>query len=166
MLPIRRPHRLLAAALVAGLCLAPRATLAETATDTLSLQVTVQESCSLSGTTLNFGTYSSGQQTPLDAEGDITYTSCPEGLLTIALDGGGGGNVNARRLSAGNGDTLAYQLYRNSARSQIWGTGSEAQQINLLAPNSGTVTVYGRIPGGAEVRAGAYTDTVNITMTF
>lgn len=155
-----------AAALIAGISLASDAGLAQNASDTLTLQVTVQEACSISGTTLNFGTYSSGQQAALDAEGSISYSSCPEGTLTIALDGGGAGDVASRRLTAGGGSTLDYQLYRNSTRTQVWGSGSEAQQIVLLVPDSGTVPVYGRIPGGEDVTAGTYTDTVNITMAF
>lgn len=150
-------------ALAAGL-LAASAGAEETAT--LSVQVAVQESCSLSGSTLDFGTYASGQSAALDGEGSITYSSCPEGTLTIALDGGGSGNINARRLSASGGAALEYQLYRNSARNQIWGVGAEAQQIVLLVPDSGSVAVYGRIPAGQEVSAGTYTDTVNVTMTF
>ncbi len=52
------------------------------------------------------------------------------------------------------------------ARTAIWGTGADAQVHVLLGTQSGSVTVYGRIPAGQVVPEGTYTDTVNITLTF
>ena len=46
------------------------------------------------------------------------------------------------------------------------GHGADAQVHILLGTQSGSVTVYGRIPGGQVVPDGTYTDTVNITLTF
>jgi spore coat protein U-like protein len=162
MLSSWKPRRFLAAAVVA--CAAAPAA-AGTDTDVLTVRVTVQEACSIAGTTIDFGTYSSGQQAALDAQGNLNYTGCAAGTLTIALDGGASGSVTGRQLT--NGDaSLGYQLYRNSARNQIWGTGSDALQQVLLVPGSGSVPVYGRIAGGQNVAAGTYTDTVNVTLTF
>ena len=135
-------------------------------TDVLTVQVTVQESCSIEGSTIDFGTYSAGQQAALNAEGTISYNNCAAGTLTVSLDGGTVGNVSNRSMGNGDGDSLSYQLYRNSARNQVWGTGGEAQQIVLLVPDSGTVPVYGTIPGGQNVPGGSYSDTVNVTLTF
>jgi len=164
MLSFRKPCRLLAV-VVAALAAAPAAArAAETAV--LTVQVTVQEACSIAGTTIDFGTYTGGQQAALDAQGAITYSSCAAGTLTIALDGGTVGTVAARKMGNGNGSNIDYQLYRNSARSQIWGTGGDAQQIVLLESGSGSVPVYGRIGAGQSVAAGTYTDTVNVTLTF
>jgi spore coat protein U-like protein len=135
-------------------------------TDVLTVQVTVQESCSIEGSTIDFGTYSAGQQAALDAEGTISYTNCAAGTLTVSLDGGTVGTVANRSMGNGNGDSLSYQLYRNSARNQVWGTGGEAMELVLLVPDSGSVPVYGTIPGGQNVPAGSYSDTVNVTLTF
>lgn len=166
-MPRKTRHSLINLALpfaIAALAVAPA--LAGTSTDTLSIQVAVQNACSVGGTTIDFGTYSSGQQATLDAQGNITFSGCAAGTLTISLDGGNAGNVNGRSMSGGGGDSLSYQLYRNSARSQIWGTNGDALQQVLLAAGSGTITVFGRIPGGQEVASGGYTDVVNITMEF
>lgn len=135
-------------------------------TDVLTVQVTVQESCSIEGSTIDFGTYSAGQQATLHAEGTISYNNCAAGTLTVSLDGGNVGNVGNRAMGNGNGDSLSYQLYRNSARSQVWGTDGDAMELVLLVPDSGTVPVYGAIPGGQNVPGGSYTDTVNVTLTF
>ena len=159
-------HPLLLAFALGTVALAALPGLPGTATDTLSAQVTVQNACPVGGTTIDFGTYSSGQQAALDATGNITYSNCPAVTLTISLDGGGTGNISERGMSGGSGDILRYQLYRNSARNALWGSGLDALQQVLLVAGSGETPVYGRIPGGQQVAAGSYTDVVNMTMTF
>ena len=154
---------LLATAIVAA---ASGSALANSDSDILTVRVTVQEACSIAGSTIDFGTYSAGQQAALDAQGAISYSNCAAGTLNISLDGGTAGNVASRTMSNDNSDSLSYQLYRNSARNQVWGRGADAQQVVLLVPDSGSVPVYGRIPGGQNVPSGSYTDTVNVTLTF
>ncbi|MEZ5826231.1 MAG: spore coat U domain-containing protein [Geminicoccaceae bacterium] len=138
--------------------------IAATDTATLTVSATVASSCSLNSATLDFGTYSSGQSANLDSAGTIGFDNC-EGNLTFELDGGQSGAVQSRTMASG-GNTLTYQLFRDSNRTNIFGTGSNALQQLLLVPQSGTVPVYGRIPQGQAVPAGTYTDTVNITLTF
>ena len=156
----------LAGTIVLGVALAPMAALSETATATLTLEATVVDSCGLNGSALGFGSYTSGQAENLDASGNITFTSCPAGTLTFELDGGQSGNASARSLSNGSGGSLGYQLYTDSARSDMWGSGGDANSMLLVVPGSGSISVYGRIPGGQTTAAGSYTDTVNITLTF
>lgn len=151
------------ASMLLGLSLATPAW-AGTDTDQLTVTATVLSACSLSGGTLSFGTYTAGQTTNLDTNGTINYVNC-SGTLSFALDGGGSGNVNARQMSSGS-NRLNYQIYRNAARNAIWGTGADAHGVTLIGTQSGTVTVYGRIPASQTVADGTYTDTVNITLTF
>lgn len=147
--------------LLAGL---PRAPLAGTDTDQLSVTATVQSGCSLSGGTLSFGQYVSGQPNDLDAVGTIGFVNC-SGSLTFALDGGTSGSVSSRQMRSG-ASRLGYQIYRNAARNAVWGTGADAHGVILLTPQSGSVQVYGRIPRSQTIPDGVYTDTVNITLTF
>jgi spore coat protein U-like protein len=153
--------RLLAALAVISLSQPVRSA---TDTDVLTVTATVLSACSLSGGTLAFGSYASGQTENADVDGTINYVNC-SGTLTFALDGGGSGNINARQMSNG-ANRLSYQIYRNAARNAVWGTGADAQTQILLETRNGSVTVYGRIPGGQVVPAGTYTDTVNVTLTF
>jgi spore coat protein U-like protein len=143
---------------------ATRPVIAGTDTDQLTVTATVQSGCALSGGTLSFGQYTAGQQTDLDATGVINYTNC-SGDLSFALDGGSSANVNARQMRSG-ASRLNYQIYRNPTRSAVWGTGADAHGVVLLSVQSGSVTVYGRIPKGQVVPNGVYTDVVNITLTF
>lgn len=149
--------------LLSVLVFAPRAD-AATETDTLRVTATVETECALTGGTLDFGVYRSGQSSDLDAVGQIEFVNCM-GLLTFELDGGQAADVGDRFMS-GDGGELRYQLYINSQRSAVWGTGDDSFEIQLFETQSGDVDVYGRIPGGQTTGPGAYVDTVNITLTF
>jgi outer membrane usher protein FimD/PapC len=64
----------------------------------------------------------------------------------------------------------AYDLYRDAARTTIWGdgTGSTATYTQLSVPNNTAqnLTIYGRISAAQDVRAGTYTDSVTVTIDF
>lgn len=149
-----------------ALALAAAAATAATDTDTLTVTATVQSGCALTGGTLNFGPYVSGQSQDLDAVGQITFASCT-GQLRFELDGGvgGGGSIPNRQMSFGS-NKLRYQIYRNSSRANVWGAGTDAYVTTLLQVQNGKVDVYGRIPGGQVVAPGTYSDTIGITLTF
>jgi spore coat protein U-like protein len=142
------------------------AALAGTATSTLGVRVVVQPSCTVSGAVLDFGSYTSGQPGALTGSTQIAYSNCPAGQLRFQLDGGANGTTTARKLSNGSGSLLNYGIFRDSARTQNFGQDAESRLINLTAPGSGIVSVYGRIPASQSVAAGIYTDTVVITLDF
>jgi spore coat protein U-like protein len=148
-----------------GLALVPRPAPAPTTTGTLAVSAVVQTSCSLTGGTMSFGTYTSGQTANLDTDGQIGFANCPVGNLVFELDGGGSGSTTARRMKSGSNE-LNYQLYRNSTRTAVFGTSTNAYTEIRLVAGGGTIPVYGRIPGNQTVPAGNYADTVNVTLTF
>jgi spore coat protein U-like protein len=152
-------------AAAAALSILAGGALAGTDTDQLTVTATVQSGCALAGGSLDFGQYVSGQPANLDVTGAINFVNCAAGNLTFALDGGGSGNVNSRRMSSGS-NKLNYQIFRDPARTANWATGTNAKVTQLLTTQSGKVDVYGRIPGGQTAPAGTYTDTVTVTMTF
>ena len=137
------------------------------ATDTaqLSVTATVESGCALTGGSLNFGTYVSGQTTNLDVNGTIGYSNCGPGTLTFELDDGLQFASSSRQMSSSN-DTLSYEIYRDSSRTSRWGSGTSAQQLQLFSTSSSQITVYGRIPANQAATAGSYNDTVTITLTF
>jgi spore coat protein U-like protein len=138
---------------------------AGTDTGQLNVTATVNSNCALSGGTLAFGTYISGQTNDLDVQGSINYVNCPAGNITLELDNGANAISGQRRMKSGN-NFLNYEIYKTSARNTRWGSGPDAVTIQLLQPGSGSVAVYGRIPKGQTVPAGSYSDTVTITLTF
>ena len=152
------------AALILGLGTAGDAG-AVTKTATLGITVAVQSACSVTGGTLDFGTYTAGQSTDKDAQMNIAYTDCGPGTITLELDGGGAGDTAARKLRSGS-NLMNYNLYKDSARASLLGSGASGRTNTLTAITSGTFAVFGRVPRSQAAPAGTYTDTVNITLTF
>ncbi len=152
---------------ILSLLLLPTGTGAVAATVTGNLAVTVEviATCKVGAASLGFGTYGVGQTADLKAQGTIAYEGCGTGRLKVHLDGGTNRNTAARTLVDSAGNKLAYQLYRDSARTKVWGTGSNALSFT---PSSGTgsLVVYGTIPGGQSVPVGRYSDTVLVTVDF
>jgi spore coat protein U-like protein len=127
--------------------------------------------CSISTTGVSFGTYDVFATAPLDSTGSVTY-NCLKILnasITITLDKGGASTFNPRRMLKG-GEALDYNLYRDAARTTIWGDGTGGSQVytDPSPPNNQnvTVTIYARIFAQQDVSAGAYTNTITATINF
>lgn len=122
-----------------------------------------------SATGVAFGAYDPvGLQAsaPLDATGQLRY-SCGRGARPlVSLSTGGSGSFGPRAMRSG-GATLPYNLYRDAARSQVWGDGSAGTATVLgRRGRNRTLVVYGRVPPGLVARAGTYGDTVTATFNF
>ena len=121
---------------------------------------------------VSFGSYNVFSAAHVDAAGSITYlcTTGPAAYITIDLSPGSSGDSTTRTLKRGT-SALDYNLYLSAARTgNPWGdgTGNTAHHgpvlVELGAPT--TVDIYGRIPGSQNVVAGAYSDTVVLTINF
>ena len=126
--------------------------------------------CDISTTGVSFGTYNVFSATPLDSTGSVSYKCTGNAAnITIALDRGGAPSFNPRQMLKGT-EALNYNLYRDAARTTIWGDGTGGTSVysDPNPPNGLTtpVTIYGRIPAGQDVSAGTYTNTVTATITF
>jgi spore coat protein U-like protein len=151
-----------------GLATLPGTALAATATGTLNLSITISASCTVvSATAINFGTVAAIAAN-IDQTSTLTVNCSNTTPYTVSLDAGGGtgATVAVRRMMNG-ANFVNYTLYRDAARTLLWGntigtdtvagTGSGANQ---------TLTIYARTPAQAVPPPGAYTDTVNITITY
>jgi spore coat protein U-like protein len=118
--------------------------------------------CSLSVSTLNFGTYN---DTLLNgtANGTVTCTNGSDTWDILMNTGAGAGATETTRYMTGpNGVELAYKLFTNAARTTNWGdtTGNE-----LTGAGTTNVTVYGQVTAGQIVPPGTYTDTMTTATT-
>ena len=158
---------LVAGALVLG---AAAPALAQTATANLSVTATVAKNCSITTTPVAFGSYDpivANAASPLDGTGTVVVT-CTKGSGTrIDLGLGGNASGSTRRMLGGT-DLLTYELYTDTGRSTVWGSGAGAGQTIAAAPNKNprTFTVYGRVAAGQDVGAASYADTVVATINF
>jgi spore coat protein U-like protein len=96
---------------------------------------------------------------------------CTSGTpYAAALNVGSGGGSFATRTIANGGNTLNYNLFRDAARSQVWGDGSgstftvSGTGSGLLSANN--LTVYGEIAIAQDKPPGTYTSTVTVTVTY
>lgn len=131
-------------------------------------------SCSATTTNASFGTYDPTAPAPTDTSGTITV-SCTGlvslfGTVEIGASAGSSGNVVQRTMRQGV-NSLNYNLYVDPARSIVFGNGTSGSQtitqpLNGLLIFGESVFFYGRIPARQWVRAGNYTDSVVITITY
>jgi len=132
---------------------------------TANLQVvaTVEASCTLTGGTLNFGTLQSEEGAT--SETTISYT-CPAGMrIGLTMNQGRQPEGEQRAmLRAGGQDTLRYQLFQDSSRSEVWGDQGDTLIIPETGEGGTSVDVYGAIGSGQSVPPGTYRDTVLITL--
>ncbi len=128
-----------------------------------------QAACSVNSTPVAFGVYSPFDIAPTDTAGTLRV-SCDTATVgyTLLLTPGGAGSYAPRRL-VGGAYTLAYNLYADALRSSVWGDGSGGTTTvggAFALPGAIDHTVYGRLPARQNVGAGAYTDTLTVTLNF
>ena len=144
--------------------------LAQTATANLTVSATVAKNCSITTTAVAFGSYDpvvANAAAPLDGTGTVVVT-CTKGAGTRIDLGLGANTSGAVRRMTGGTDFLTYELYQNTTRTTVWGTGAAAGQTIVAAPSKAarTFTVYGRVAAGQDVAAASYNDTVVATINF
>lgn len=157
---------------VAGLGCAP-ASMAATATGSLSVTALVLSTCTVVSTPVIFGSYTLAA---LDTSGLITVTCTPDVLsynVALGAGTGAGATTASRKLTAtlNPTDTLNYTLYRDSGRTLNWG---EQQNVDTLASGGATTdlgaiktfAVFGRLSANQAGAIGTYTDTVQITVNY
>ena len=127
--------------------------------------------CSISTTSVNFGSYNVFVPSASDSAGSLTYRCLLPLSVQITLTKGSSATFSPRTLIKA-AEPLQYNLYRDASRSLIWGDGtggtsiySATVTIFQIATNI-AVTVYGRIPARQDISAGTYTDTVTATINF
>jgi len=144
--------------------------LGATTTTNLSVTATVTANCSVSSSPVAFGSVDVLSGTNYDATGNVSVT-CTNGTAWSAAAGlgaGTGATFASRKMAAG-ANLLNYSLYTNAGRTTVWGDGSggTATVSNTGTGSAQSFTVYGRVPlGQTAAQAGAYSDTVLVTVTY
>ncbi len=151
-----------------ALAVLPDTALAATATGTLGVSITIASSCTVvSATAINFGSVAAIGAN-IDQTSTLTVNCSSTTPYTIALSAGGGtGATVAVRKMMNGANFVNYTLYRDAARTQLWGvtTGTDTVAGTGTGANQ-VLTIYGRVPAQAVPPPGVYNDTVNITITY
>jgi spore coat protein U-like protein len=157
-------------ALIAAGVLAASPAAAGTAGGTLAVSATVTANCTVSTSALAFGNVDVTAGTNVDSTGGLSVT-CTNGTTWAASAGIGTGTgaTFANRRMANGSNLLDYNIYTTAGRTTVWGDGT-ASTATIGGTGTGTaqsVTVYGRVSSGQTgVPAGAYADTVAVTITY
>ena len=148
---------------------------AGSATSVFRVTATLDPTCTIQTTPMNFGHYNSlttHASAPLDINGTVTIT-CSKGMATtIALDRGDNaaqarGTTRAMKLVSAE-EYLNYELYQDVVRTTLWGSTGETIFVPAVAPDTQprTFFIYGRIPPAQNVASGEYLDTVIAILNF
>jgi spore coat protein U-like protein len=132
------------------------------------VQASVTALCSINATTLDFGTPVGVLTSSVPGTSTISV-QCANGIsYNVGLDGGlnSGNNINARKMVMGT-NSVAYQLYRDSSRTQVWGNTVNTDTVQGTGNGSiQSLTVYGNVPVQTTPPAGTYQDTVVVSVTY
>lgn len=147
---------------------------ADTGTSNMSVSATVRHACSIDTTPMAFGTYDgvvANVSTALEAKATVvsTCTSGAAALITMsagASAGSGSAEAPVRRMTAGAGKYLVYQVYSDVARGTVWGNTAPTGVAFTGTGVSQTLTAYGSVPPAQRVAQGVYTDQLSITITY
>jgi spore coat protein U-like protein len=165
-------HKILTATLAAGVMAAGVAQSATTGTS-FAVTATVQATCSATAAALAFPAYTpgTGAQT---ANTTISVKCTKNAPFTVALNAGATtGTSFAQRLMGSGANTLQYQLYKDAAFTNVFGDGTASTQTvtgtGLGIATANSVQVFGQVLDSATnqaASAGAYTDTITVTVTY
>jgi spore coat protein U-like protein len=144
-------------------------------------------SCSVSNTSLNFGTYQSltmaGKVTSVDVTSQADFTVECNGLLSLSgyklalgpSSNGSGDKITTRYLPniTNGGDYMAFNVYTDSNRQTVWGDNTAGTMFTgnfallLCLPCTVTKRVYGKIPAGQyTLKPGIFRDILTITLFY
>ena len=159
---------LYAGGLFAAASMTPLHAQAGTATASMAVSATVLSYCTISTTTLPFGSYN---QVLLNGTATLSIVCTLNSPYNVGLDigTGTGATAAARKMTMGS-YLLTYGLYSDTGHSTVWGPTIGTNTVTgtgtgiLATPQ--TLTVYGQIPANQLVPAGTYNDTVTATITF
>ena len=129
--------------------------------------------CTITLNPLPFGMYTPAGTVPLDAVSNITIRCVAQpGSYSVSIGPGFSGNQLLRTMLAGGSDVLNYNLFRDPARTQIWGDGTPptfvviGSRTGVGRPTVNVHSLYGRVFSGQTPNPGNYADNLLVTVLF
>ncbi|MGN6729521.1 MAG: Csu type fimbrial protein [Rhodanobacteraceae bacterium] len=133
-----------------------------------TVTATVGKKCTVNAATLDFGTPVGVLTSAIPGTSTINVQCVVGTPYSVGLDGGqnSGNNINARKMVLG-GNSVSYQLYSDSARTQVWGNTANTDTVQGTGTgNPQSLTVYGKVPPQPTPPAGTYNDIVVVSVTY
>jgi len=144
-------------------------------TSTFQVTASVVAGCVISGTntgvfgTLNFGTQSGVAATPASASfvqsTSINLACTPGTTLSMSINQGAN-FTTTRNLKLPNfSNTVPYTLFSNASRTTVIPV-NQAVPLSYSNANNITLPIYGQLQLPGTARAGVYTDTLTVTLSW
>lgn len=126
-----------------------------------------EAACTLSFTSLNFGTYTGTLLTGVN-QATVNCTTGSPYTLGLNAGTGSGATTTTRKMTGGSGTTLSYQIFQDSSRTKNWGNTSGVDTVAGTGTGANQVlNIYSQVLSGQLVQPGTYTDTISSsTMSF
>ena len=122
---------------------------------------------------MNFGLYLPATASPVDVVGELTVRcQSRPGPFSVSIGPGLSGDQTARTLLGATPTPLSYNLFRDPARTELWGDGTPPSFVATgVRPNRGRPTfynfpIYGRIFANQAPDSGVYNDSLLVTVLF
>lgn len=151
----------------AGLLTAAAPCIAQQVGTTFGVSAFVIRGCAIAIPDLAFGNYQALASPPaVFAATTVTVTCALGDTYTIGMNAGANRSGQQRRMARVPGPVsyLNYSLYRDAARTQEWGDTGVNRLDAVGTGAAQSFPVYGTLAGGQSVPAGAYIDTVTVTV--
>lgn len=144
-------------------------------TATFQVSASVVAGCVVSGTntgvfgTLDFGTQSGVATSSVSASyvqnTTITLACTPGTAVSMSINGGNNYSTTRNLKVSGNTNTVPYYLYTNAAHTTAIPVSS-AVALSYSNANNITLPIYGLLTLPGPTRAGTYTDTLTVTLSW
>ncbi|MCW0312303.1 Csu type fimbrial protein [Pantoea ananatis] len=146
-----------------------------TSSTTFQVSASIVAGCVVSGTntgifgTLNFGTQSGLGTSSVSASyiqsSTINLACTPGTTLSMTINGGSNYTSTRNLKLANNTNTVPYYLYSNAARTTPIPVNT-AVPLSYSNANNITLPIYGSLQLPGPTRAGVYSDTLSVTLTW
>jgi len=152
-------------ALLAGaLMLLPMAAMAQQQINAnLNVSINILATCTLNATPLAFADQNALAISEVDATASVTVNCTATAPYTLGF-GPGNNNTGGRRMADGSNNFINYEIYRDSARSEVLTALGGAFTIGGQGDgNDQALSVYGRVPTQTATASGAYTESPRVS---
>ena len=127
--------------------------------------------CTVSSTSINFGTYDFLSSLPVTGNGTLTLSCTKKSTVEIAIGTSSySGSFIPRKMKHFSlADTLDYNLYTSAAMIEVWGdgtNGTSSSSFNGISKKNTIVNFYGKITPLQNVPAGNYSEQLVVTITY
>ncbi|WP_308364976.1 MULTISPECIES: spore coat U domain-containing protein [unclassified Microbulbifer] len=147
----------------------PTPLLAQTSSTTFTVSITVESDCLITANNLNFGAVDDLDQSIAGATNGFVTCSAIVPVSISFNAGTGGSSTFATRQMANGANTINYNIYRDSAHTEILGDGSGGTFTIDFTSTGGNdqFMVFGQTdPGQNPKPIGTYSSTITATITF